>query len=161
VLAPVPKRFWVLSALLAVAAVAFVATVGGCGSGDDEGADRPGVDRILLGKEPGGPRARARLARSDREAQVRARTAATAIETFATDRGGTYVGASVADLRRIDPSVPSTTAVQADATGYSVIVTSELSGTAFTVTKQADGQLAFTCSAPGRGACPASGKWGS
>ena len=55
---------------------------------------------------------------NDASAKEAVRTAQTAIETYATDNGGSYAGATVADLRAVEPTVrPATTVAGTGGTG--------------------------------------------
>jgi prepilin-type N-terminal cleavage/methylation domain-containing protein len=100
----------------------------------------------------------------DAEAKVMVRTAETAMETFATDRGGSYSGVSPNALLAIEPSlrnVPSgdLTAQAMGASGkYRVAVVSG-TGTQFTIRREADDSVTYACDNPGAGACPSSGLW--
>src|SRR5688572_22113652 len=91
----------------------------------------------------------------DAEAKSGAKTAQTAIETYATDNDGEYTGADVTALEAIEPSLAdydlALTGVTDD--DYTITVTST-TGTTFSITNTA-GTLTFPCSAPRSGGCPA------
>lgn len=113
----------------------------------------------MIGEEPEDVNpAQARLLRSDREAEVATRTAATAVETYGVEMGGTYAGIDLASLQEIDPTIPATVEFRSKAGGYSVTVPSKASGNRFTVEKRA-GALEYICSSPGKGDCPKDGDW--
>jgi hypothetical protein len=141
----------------------------GCGSGDNgSGADDNASPYVIKpfgagdrSPEQPKPPSRAKVMASDTEAEVAARTSVTVMETYAVDHGGTYVGATVGALKTINPNLPAGLAVVTQPTGYSLTVTSKVSGTEFRVERAADGKLAFSCSAPGEGTCPADQDWGS
>ena len=102
---------------------------------------------------------------TDASAESLARTAATAMETYATTNNGGYSGANAASLNSIEPSLritASTTSAylssaSGTATSYTVIATSP-SGNTFTLTNNG-GQETFTCATAGKGTCSASGTW--
>jgi len=98
----------------------------------------------------------------DSDAKAMARAAQTAIETYATDNGGSYAGATVAALNTIEPTVQAagTNAVTVvAATGNSYTVRSaSATGRNFDITRTAASAFTFPC-APTGGGCP-SGGWG-
>jgi type IV pilus assembly protein PilA len=99
----------------------------------------------------------------DASAKEAARTAQTAMETYAIDHQGKYTGADATALDAIEPTLdPAKLAVTAAADNYSVTATSD-TGTTFTITKAASGATSFSCSSPGKGGCPspAPGNWGA
>lgn len=97
---------------------------------------------------------------TDAQAKAAARTAQTAIETYATDNGGDYTGATAEALEKIEPTLED--ADLADPTGlspdsYLVSVKSD-TGTDFTIERDG-GTVKFDCSDPGVGGCPTGGDW--
>lgn len=96
----------------------------------------------------------------DSNAKVGARTAQTAIETFASDHRGTYTGATVQILQSIEPTLANydVTLVQASDDGY-LISSKSKSGLNFTITRSPGGQFSYQCDDPGVGGCPQSGVW--
>ena len=98
----------------------------------------------------------------DADAKSAARTAQTAIETYATDNGGSYVGATntgttQANLENIEPAMADmdwSIVGTPSATGYTVRGTSD-SGRTFDVVR-AGGNFSFPCS-PNGGGCD--GDW--
>jgi type IV pilus assembly protein PilA len=107
----------------------------------------------------------------DADAKSGARTAQTAIETWATDNNGAYNtngGPSAADLEAIestltDVDLEEPSGLSAD--GYTVTVTSEnTSGGAhtFSITRDPSGQVTHPCTAPESDpdGCPTTGDWG-
>ena len=97
----------------------------------------------------------------DTEAKTAVRTAATAMKTFYTDTQ-TYVGATPAELVKIEPSLAqgqgSTLAVTGLAQeAYTVTVTSK-TGNNFVVTEAA-GTATRTCTTAAKAGCPSGGKW--
>jgi hypothetical protein len=94
----------------------------------------------------------------DADAKADARTAQTAMETYSTDNGGQYAGATAETLQQIEPTLPSTVVVDAQPMGYTVSVSSE-AGTTFTVARDPSAVATFSCTPAGTGGCPASGDW--
>ena len=97
----------------------------------------------------------------DTEAKTAVRTAATAMKTFYTDNQ-TYVGATPAELLKIEPSLAqgagaSLAITSPSATGYVVDVDSK-TGNNFIVTEAA-GVVTRTCTTAAKAGCPAGGKW--
>jgi type IV pilus assembly protein PilA len=105
---------------------------------------------------------------TDAKAKENAHSAQVAMETCATDNStGTYAGCAAADLKIIEPTLPTTTAAAGteslavsgtSATGYTIVITST-TGNTFSVVKAA-GATTFPCTvaeAANRGGCPGSG----
>jgi type IV pilus assembly protein PilA len=105
---------------------------------------------------------------TDADAKAGARTAQTAIETWATDNGGLYNaegGPTVGDLEDIEPTLadvdlqaPSDLA----ANTYTVAVISETTNT-FEISRLADGTVEYPCViavATNPGGCPSDLDWG-
>ena len=97
----------------------------------------------------------------DADAKAAVRTAQTSIETYATDNGGSYVGATAADLLTIEPSLgnadveePSGLAAKA----YTVTVTSE-TGNTFSISRATSGVLDSDCQTRETAGCPTDGNW--
>jgi type IV pilus assembly protein PilA len=100
---------------------------------------------------------------TDAQAKSAARTAETAMETFATEHGGTYTGATATNLHEIEPTLVESgtknnviTIPKATATEFTV--TSE-AGTedTFSISRGAGGVIKFSCT--GKGGCPSGGDW--
>jgi type IV pilus assembly protein PilA len=115
----------------------------------------------------------------DSSAKEAVRTAETAMETFATDHGGSYNGAGPGDLVNIestlsnvyDPTAtpPVTNLSVAEPSGttgdtadksYKVTVTSD-TGNTFSITRHDDGTTDLTCATGGSAGCPSGGDWSS
>lgn len=105
----------------------------------------------------------------DASAKEQARTAETAMETYATSNNGNYDSGTVtgATLHGIEStlvaagltvSTPSGAGPPADtaANSYAVTATSS-TGNTFTVTRHADGSSALSCTASGNAGCPTGG----
>jgi prepilin-type N-terminal cleavage/methylation domain-containing protein len=95
----------------------------------------------------------------DADAKASAKTAQTAIETYATENNGSYANADVGDLTRIEetltPLGTDLAVVAADDT-YTVTVTSETDNT-FSVERTGTGAFLLNCT--GGGGCPTDGTW--
>jgi type IV pilus assembly protein PilA len=99
---------------------------------------------------------------TDAQAKAAARTAQTAIETYATDNSGSYAGADAADLAAIEETLQvegdnAISVANADADGYEVTATSA-TDTTFTISREG-GTVEFSCLPVNTGGCPAEGDW--
>jgi type IV pilus assembly protein PilA len=98
----------------------------------------------------------------DADAKAAARTSQTAIETHATDNGGSYdgVAADGAELVDIEETLGSADlAVVSDPDTYTVTVTSD-TGNDFSISRDAAGATSLTCDVDGEAGCPSDGNWG-
>ena len=98
----------------------------------------------------------------DSEAKTAVRTAATAMKTFYTDNQ-TYVGATTAELQKIEPSLAQGQGSTLTATGlaadtYTVDVTSK-TGNHFKVIEATTGVATRTCTTASNAGCPSGGSW--
>jgi type IV pilus assembly protein PilA len=106
---------------------------------------------------------------NDSSAKETAHSAQVAIETYATENGGIYTGATVKKLHEIEPTIPfketagaeeSIVTIPAENLGpkkYEVMVESS-NGNKFSI-KNVEGAMTYPCTAPGKGGCPVGG-WG-
>jgi type IV pilus assembly protein PilA len=101
----------------------------------------------------------------DADAKVTARTAETAMETYATDHGGEYTGADAAALHAIEATLPATAPdlvvdVVGDENGvlYTVTALSDTDNT-FSITRNGDGTKELTCETENEAGCPDGGIW--
>jgi type IV pilus assembly protein PilA len=98
----------------------------------------------------------------DADAKSDARTAQTAIETYATDHGGEYAGANgdPAALVAIEETLTDADlAVTAGADTYEVTVTSD-TGHTFSIERLGTGATVLSCTPDtGAGGCPPGGDW--
>ena len=102
----------------------------------------------------------------DSQAKVIARTAQTAMETYATNNNGSYAGATSGSLVAIEPTLASqgsTTAylssvAGASGTGYTVIATDPVTSNTFSVVNNS-GTITRLCTTANTGGCPSSGSW--
>ena len=98
---------------------------------------------------------------ADAEAKSTAKTAQTAMETYATDNNGSYVTATEEKLLAIEPTLDVSKIELSPvptATNYSIDVSSTVAGQTFSIDRTA-GALSYPCTASGKGGCPAGG-WG-
>jgi hypothetical protein len=87
------------------------------------------------------------------------RSAQTAIETYAVDHNGSYVGATPETLAAIEPTLQGAPlTVSGQATGY--VLTTTAGDVAFTITRQSTGTISYTCTPAGSGGCDQTGSWG-
>jgi type IV pilus assembly protein PilA len=101
---------------------------------------------------------------TDAQAKSAARTAETAMETFATEHGGSYAGATAEDLHTIEPTLVASgtknnviTIPAATATTFTVSSESG-TGVSFSIKREAGGVVKFEC-APVKAGCPTGGDW--
>ncbi len=97
-------------------------------------------------------------------AKTMVRTAATAIETYATDNNGSYAGATLSSLNSYEPSINIAagngaylTSVTPTGSSYTLVAVAPGSGDQFTITNTPTGST-HTCSPTGTGGCP-TGSW--
>ncbi len=101
----------------------------------------------------------------DAEAKTQVATAHTAIEIYATERNGKYQGANETTLAQIEPTlsdIPAgnlTVQVQGNSGKYTLTVLSA-TGNQFTIRRENNDSLTYSCASPNTGGCPASGTWG-
>jgi type II secretion system protein G len=103
----------------------------------------------------------------DADAKESVRTAQTAIETYATDHGGTYVGATAVDLQGIentlnDADLQDPTNLTQDTYTVTVVSDNDSPNHTFSITRNDDGTTDLTCVAPDDDldGCPEDGNWG-
>jgi type IV pilus assembly protein PilA len=93
---------------------------------------------------------------NDASAKEAVRTAQTAIETYSTDKGGTYAAADVTALQNIEPTVPAlcnssgsntpcTTVTGLSGTGYTVSVKAKGTNNTYSITRSG-GTITYPCS---------------
>ncbi len=84
----------------------------------------------------------------DADAKAGVRTAQTAMETYATDNGGSYTGADATDLETIEPTLNDVnlTAVTPNADWYRLHVTAtSTTGNTFSINRADTGITTYTC----------------
>jgi type IV pilus assembly protein PilA len=96
----------------------------------------------------------------DAGAKAAVRTAAEALETYATDRDGTYDGATPAGLIALEPTLAGAALDVDFATGATYRVTVEsATGGDFSVERRPGGEWRLECAPAGSAGCPAGGRW--
>jgi type II secretory pathway pseudopilin PulG len=98
---------------------------------------------------------------NDADSKAMAHTAQTALETYATDNDGSYIGADLAGLQSIESSVNGTVSFVGapTANGYHLRVTNPVSSHTFDIVRT-DGSFDYPCAPADAGGCPAGG-WGN
>jgi type IV pilus assembly protein PilA len=104
---------------------------------------------------------------TDAQAKSAARTAETAMETYATETGGSYVGATSTKLHEIEPTLVKETEganeIKVSGLTANTFKVESVSGTTigFSISRNAEGKIAFDCTAnaAGKGGCPKGGDW--
>lgn len=101
---------------------------------------------------------------SDAQAKAAVRTAETAMETYATENGGSYVGATALKLSEIEPTLqtsgnnkiePPTNLAAKKFKVESVSST----GVGFSIERLENGTVKFDCTSKGKSGCPSTGEW--
>ncbi len=105
----------------------------------------------------------------DAKAKEYVHTTQVAMETYSTDNGGSYKGATIAELKKIEPTIANIKYSNVEpggefnpepsATGYTITVEGSNPEQKFTVVN-ASGVLTFSCVAHSKGGCPSDGNWG-
>jgi type II secretion system protein G len=96
----------------------------------------------------------------DADAKVGARTAQTAMETYATDNGGSYAAAVPADLQTIEETLNDYTLTVVSAADTYTVTADSSTGNTFSISRAAGGTTTQTCTTVGVDGCPANGDWG-
>src|SRR5262245_48185165 len=96
----------------------------------------------------------------DAKAKETAHSVQVALETYSTDNGGTYVGATTTNLHEIEPTIDNSgtspiTLTGLAAKGYTITVKSQ-TGNQFQIINN-EGSMTFTCTTGGKGGCPNGG----
>src|SRR5215207_4886120 len=93
---------------------------------------------------------------ADAKAKEYAHSAQVAMETCATEKGGTYVGCDPTALKVIEPTLNSATIASSELASntYLVTVTSNPTTQTFSVKRASTGQVTFPCTVAGKGGCP-------
>jgi type IV pilus assembly protein PilA len=98
---------------------------------------------------------------NDAQAKENAHTAQVAMETYATDNGGSYAGvaANGSQLKTIEGALNNATlAVVSTANSYTVTVTATTTARTFSIARNSSGVLSYNCGPVG-GGCPPGGAW--
>jgi type IV pilus assembly protein PilA len=100
---------------------------------------------------------------TDAQAKAATRTAETAMETYATENGGSYVGATPAILHGIEPTLQEAgnNKIEVSNLGAKKFTVTSVSATTnkFSITREENGTVDFECSTKGKAGCPSSGNW--
>jgi type IV pilus assembly protein PilA len=110
-----------------------------------------------------------RIKAQDAEAKSTAKTAQTALETYATDNGGKYGLADRTKLNAIEPTLTtaitgsnSITTLTVTDTSYTITINSASNNT-FTISRATTGVLTYPCTVAtggNAGGCPGASGWG-
>lgn len=101
---------------------------------------------------------------TDSQAKSAVRTAETAMETYATEHGGSYTEATVSILHNIEPTLqeagnnhikPPENLGEKKFTVTAVSAT----GNEFSITRNENGTVSFTCTTQEKAGCPKGGDW--
>ena len=98
---------------------------------------------------------------NDAQAKENAHTAQVAMETYATDNGGSYAGvaANGSQLKSIEGALNNANlAVVSTTNTYTVTLTATATGRNFSIARNSSGVLSYDC-APVGGGCPPGGAW--
>jgi hypothetical protein len=96
----------------------------------------------------------------DAEATAALKDAQTELDAYAAAHGGSYEGATPADVEASIPDDAAITDVNVAPTPDSVSITlTSGSGGAFTITRTSGALLTYSCSSPGLGACGTNSTW--
>lgn len=95
----------------------------------------------------------------DAKAKEYVHSAQTAMETYSTEKGGSYKGATKAELERIEPTLSSATfvgepVINEAGTTYKITIQGSKATQHFWVSREANGAEKFECVEPGKGGCP-------
>jgi type IV pilus assembly protein PilA len=103
----------------------------------------------------------------DAKAKENAHTAQVALETWSTDHSGSYLNATVAELKKVEPTIVESPAagkagieLNPAPTGntYTIVSTSS-NGHTFDIVNNA-GTMTYPCAPAEKGGCPSTLKWG-
>ena len=100
---------------------------------------------------------------NDAAAKTQVNTMQTAMETYSTDHNGTYVGANLTELQKIEPTLKDTTTAVAkepsgqSTTGYTIESEAKATKDVFKIVVS-NGEPTRSCSPSGTGGCP-TGSW--
>jgi type IV pilus assembly protein PilA len=104
---------------------------------------------------------------TDAKAKENAHSAQVAMETCATEEGNSYAGCDAARLKKIESTLPTTTAATGvesmavpvhEASKYTISIKSS-KGHTFSIVRAEDGSVTFPCEPEGEGGCPPSKEW--
>ncbi|MGN6253909.1 MAG: type IV pilin protein [Solirubrobacterales bacterium] len=93
----------------------------------------------------------------DAKAKEYVHSAQTAMETYSTENGGSYAGATKAELERIEPTLSSATFKEepaVTASTYEIKIVGAKTSQVFWVKRESTGKEKFLCEEAGVGGCP-------
>jgi type IV pilus assembly protein PilA len=101
----------------------------------------------------------------DAKAKEYVHSAQVAMETYSTENGGSYAGATLEKLEKIEPTLSSATfpagspEITGGGTGYKITIQGAKATQLFWVTRLANGNEEFKCVVVSTGGCPSTGDW--
>ncbi|MGN6216022.1 MAG: type IV pilin protein [Solirubrobacterales bacterium] len=97
----------------------------------------------------------------DAKAKEYVHSAQTAMETYSTENGGSYAGATQAKLEKIEPTLSSATfkEIKAEEGAYKIAIVGAKPTQIFWVERESSGKEKFECVVAETGGCPAGGNW--
>jgi len=101
---------------------------------------------------------------NDSAAKTQVGTLQTTMEAYASENNGSFVGGTLAELQKIEPTLKDTSTATANATTiggaeeFTVSSTAKGSGNTYTL-KNKEGAVTRTCTTAGKGGCSAGGTW--
>lgn len=101
----------------------------------------------------------------DSAAKRQVRNAELALEKYAVEKNGSYLGATPVVLEQVEPelaaNVPAVLSVESTADSYTVTSESLASKDVFRVVREPNGDVEKACEPADKGECPPDGVWGS
>ncbi len=101
----------------------------------------------------------------DAKAKENAHTAQVALETFSTDNNGSYTGATVEKLQKIEPTVANESKEGGEGILVSVTASNKYTLSSISSNKHTfkiinnEGTMSYSCEPVEKGGCPAGGDW--
>jgi type IV pilus assembly protein PilA len=102
---------------------------------------------------------------TDAQAKSAVRTAETSMETYATENGGSYAGATSAILHGIEPTLveegKGSNEIKVLSGTAKTFKVESVSGTkiGYNIERKEGGEVVFNCTKPGNAGCPTGGDW--
>ncbi len=94
---------------------------------------------------------------TDAQTKAMLRTAATAMETYSTDNGGSYAGATGTILNGYESTIPASVKITYPGFfSYSIEAPATPDGVKYSLGRIVNGTVLGTCDKPGTGGCPPS-----
>jgi type IV pilus assembly protein PilA len=100
---------------------------------------------------------------NDAAAKTQVGTLQTSMFAYATEHAGSYVGGSLAELQKLEPTLKDTSTataavLKAEAEAFEVTSTAKGSANVYKI-KNESGAVTRTCTTAGKGSCPVGGTW--